>query len=57
MQCLRLVPWGSLIATVFCWAGVALFCGGAHEALSMTLQLLNDTSLPEFNDNSSAANV
>ena len=44
MQCLRLVPWASLIATMLCWAGTALFCGAGHEALTYTMILLNSTS-------------
>jgi len=53
MQCLRLVPWSSLIAVVFCWAGTALFCGAAHEALAITPKLL-DSQIPGYNASSSA---
>ncbi|CAN0345430.1 unnamed protein product [Lampetra fluviatilis] len=40
VRCLGGVPYASLLATVLCYAGVALFCGGGHEALSGTLALL-----------------
>uniref|UniRef100_H2YUM0 Polycystin cation channel PKD1/PKD2 domain-containing protein n=1 Tax=Ciona savignyi TaxID=51511 RepID=H2YUM0_CIOSA len=45
LRCLSLVPWASLIATVLCWAGTALFCGTSHEAASNTYNLLNSTGL------------
>ncbi|KAE8583730.1 hypothetical protein XENTR_v10020662 [Xenopus tropicalis] len=34
------VPFASVIATVLCFAGVALFCGCGHEALSGTEKLI-----------------
>nr|XP_002128797.1 neuronal membrane glycoprotein M6-a [Ciona intestinalis] len=43
LRCLSLVPWASLIAAVLCWAGTALFCGTAHEAVSNSYILLNST--------------
>ena len=56
MQCLRLVPWSSLIAVVFCWTGTALFGGAAHEALSNTKVLLELAQIPGFNETVFVAN-
>lgn len=47
-ECLGLVPWASLIAMIVCWAGTALFCGTGHEALTLSLQLINDAGIPGF---------
>ncbi|DAA14587.1 TPA: neuronal membrane glycoprotein M6-a, partial [Bos taurus] len=36
IKCLGGIPYASLIATILLYAGVALFCGCGHEALSGT---------------------
>ncbi|XP_066515640.1 proteolipid protein 1b isoform X2 [Hoplias malabaricus] len=36
IRCLGAVPYASLAATLLCYVGVALFCGGAHQALTHT---------------------
>ncbi|KAF4073458.1 hypothetical protein AMELA_G00259090 [Ameiurus melas] len=36
VRCLGAVPYVTLSATLLCYAGVALFCAGAHEALTHT---------------------
>lgn len=36
IRCLGAVPYTSLLATLFCYAGVGLFCGAGHEALTHT---------------------
>uniref|UniRef100_UPI00358E325B neuronal membrane glycoprotein M6-b-like isoform X2 n=1 Tax=Myxine glutinosa TaxID=7769 RepID=UPI00358E325B len=40
--CMRGVPRVTLLATILCFAGVALFCGAGHEALSGTAWLLQN---------------
>nr|XP_006007381.1 PREDICTED: neuronal membrane glycoprotein M6-a isoform X2 [Latimeria chalumnae] len=40
MKCLGGIPYASLIATILLYAGVALFCGCGHEALSGTVTIL-----------------
>ncbi|KAM9477528.1 glycoprotein M6Ab isoform 1-T1 [Clarias gariepinus] len=42
MKCLSGIPYASLIATVLLYAGVALFCGCGHEALSGTVTILQN---------------
>ena len=49
LRCLSLVPWATLIATVMCWAGTALFCGTGHEAITYSFDLLNNSNIPGFN--------
>ncbi|XP_051982878.1 glycoprotein M6Ab isoform X4 [Xyrauchen texanus] len=39
-KCLSGIPYASLIATILLYAGVALFCGCGHEALSGTVTIL-----------------
>uniref|UniRef100_A0A8C4Q986 Glycoprotein M6A n=1 Tax=Eptatretus burgeri TaxID=7764 RepID=A0A8C4Q986_EPTBU len=41
IRCLSGVPYASLLATLLLYAGVALFCGGGHEALSSSLAVLD----------------
>lgn len=36
VRCIGAVPYPSLVATLLCYAGMALFCGCGHEALSQT---------------------
>ncbi|XP_036436261.1 proteolipid protein 1b isoform X1 [Colossoma macropomum] len=36
VRCLGAVPYASLAATLLCYAGVALFCAGGHQALTHT---------------------
>ncbi|GAA6074984.1 glycoprotein M6Aa isoform X1 [Tachysurus ichikawai] len=40
LKCLRGIPYSSLIATILLYAGVALFCGCGHEALTGTDTIL-----------------
>ncbi|XP_047668670.1 glycoprotein M6Ab isoform X2 [Tachysurus fulvidraco] len=40
IKCLSGIPYASLIATILLYAGVALFCGCGHEALSGTVTIL-----------------
>nr|CAB3250609.1 neuronal membrane glycoprotein M6-a [Phallusia mammillata] len=49
VRCLSLVPWASLIATVMCWAGTAVFCGTGHEAITYTFNLLETANISGFN--------
>ncbi|KAK2850525.1 hypothetical protein Q7C36_009308 [Tachysurus vachellii] len=43
IKCLGGVPYASLLATILCFSGVALFCGCGHEALSGTLTILENS--------------
>uniref|UniRef100_A0A670XVU9 Neuronal membrane glycoprotein M6-a n=1 Tax=Pseudonaja textilis TaxID=8673 RepID=A0A670XVU9_PSETE len=45
IKCLGGIPYASLIATILLYAGVALFCGCGHEALSGTVNILIIISL------------
>lgn len=36
IRCLGAVPYPSLVATLLCFTGMALFCGCGHEALANT---------------------
>uniref|UniRef100_A0A3Q0SD03 Proteolipid protein 1b n=1 Tax=Amphilophus citrinellus TaxID=61819 RepID=A0A3Q0SD03_AMPCI len=36
IRCIGAVPYPSLVATLLCYAGMALFCGCGHEALTQT---------------------
>ncbi|KAG7271261.1 hypothetical protein CRUP_003492 [Coryphaenoides rupestris] len=40
IKCLGGVPYASLVATILCFSGVALFCGCSHVALTGTLTML-----------------
>ncbi|XP_053362403.1 glycoprotein M6Aa [Clarias gariepinus] len=42
LKCLRGIPYPSLIATILLYAGVALFCGCGHEALTGTVTILQN---------------
>ncbi|KAF4090810.1 hypothetical protein AMELA_G00055680 [Ameiurus melas] len=42
IKCLSGIPYASLIATILLYAGVALFCGCGHEALSGTVTILQN---------------
>ncbi|XP_041079543.1 neuronal membrane glycoprotein M6-a-like isoform X3 [Polyodon spathula] len=42
IKCLGGIPYASLIATILLYAGVALFCGCGHEALSGTVTILHN---------------
>lgn len=42
VKCLSGIPYASLIATILLYAGVALFCGCGHEALSGTVTILQN---------------
>jgi len=40
IKCLGGVPYASLVATILCFSGVALFCGCGHVALTGTMTIL-----------------
>ncbi|XP_063039365.1 neuronal membrane glycoprotein M6-b isoform X2 [Melospiza melodia melodia] len=40
IKCLGGVPYASLVATILCFSGVALFCGCGHVALTGTVSIL-----------------
>ncbi|XP_067103275.1 myelin proteolipid protein-like [Osmerus mordax] len=40
MRCLGGVPYTSLVATLLCFSGIALFCGCGHQALTETEKLI-----------------
>ncbi|XP_048087435.1 proteolipid protein 1a isoform X2 [Alosa alosa] len=40
MRCLGGVPYASLVATLLCFSGIALFCGCGHQALTETERLI-----------------
>ncbi|XP_029578103.1 myelin proteolipid protein-like isoform X6 [Salmo trutta] len=40
MKCLGGVPYCSLVATLLCFSGIALFCGCGHQALTETERLI-----------------
>ncbi|XP_067104049.1 myelin proteolipid protein-like isoform X1 [Osmerus mordax] len=40
MRCLGGVPYTSLVATLLCFSGIALFCGCGHQALTETERLI-----------------
>ncbi|TMS11742.1 Neuronal membrane glycoprotein M6-b [Larimichthys crocea] len=42
IKCLGGVPYASLVATILCFSGVALFCGCGHVALTSTLTMLEN---------------
>ncbi|XP_034612740.1 neuronal membrane glycoprotein M6-b isoform X6 [Trachemys scripta elegans] len=49
IKCLGGVPYASLVATILCFSGVALFCGCGHVALTGTVSILEQ----HFSTNSS----
>lgn len=42
MRCLGGVPYASLVATLLCFSGIALFCGCGHQALTETERLIEN---------------
>ncbi|XP_028656677.1 glycoprotein M6Bb isoform X2 [Erpetoichthys calabaricus] len=42
IKCLGGVPYASLVATILCFSGVALFCGCGHVALGGTLSIIGN---------------
>ncbi|XP_048883791.1 proteolipid protein 1a isoform X2 [Brienomyrus brachyistius] len=42
MRCLGGIPYTSLVGTLMCFSGVALFCGCGHQALTETERLIED---------------
>ncbi|XP_053310989.1 neuronal membrane glycoprotein M6-b isoform X2 [Spea bombifrons] len=42
IKCLGGVPYASLVATILCFSGVALFCGCGHVALTGTVKILEE---------------
>ncbi|XP_046696414.1 glycoprotein M6Bb isoform X2 [Silurus meridionalis] len=50
IKCLGGVPYASLLATILCFSGVALFCGCGHVALSGTLSILENNFYRNLSD-------
>ncbi|KAI5628616.1 neuronal membrane glycoprotein M6-b isoform 1, partial [Silurus asotus] len=50
IKCLGGVPYASLLATILCFSGVALFCGCGHVALSGTLSILEHNFYRNLSD-------
>nr|XP_033799960.1 myelin proteolipid protein isoform X1 [Geotrypetes seraphini] len=48
--CPRGVPFASVVATVLCFSGVALFCGCGHEALTGTERLIETYFSKNYQD-------
>ncbi|XP_063046351.1 proteolipid protein 1a isoform X2 [Engraulis encrasicolus] len=42
MRCLGGIPYASLVATLLCFSGIALFCGCGHQALTETERLIEN---------------
>ncbi|XP_028835327.1 neuronal membrane glycoprotein M6-b-like [Denticeps clupeoides] len=57
IKCLGGVPYASLIATILCFAGVTLFCGCGHVALTGTLTMLENHFSTVRTDHASLTNV
>nr|P36963.1 RecName: Full=Proteolipid protein DM alpha [Squalus acanthias]AAC59639.1 proteolipid protein DM alpha [Squalus acanthias] len=57
VRCLGGVPYASLIATILCFVGVALFCGCGHEALTGTEKLIELYFSNDFMDYALLVNV
>ncbi|XP_069469142.1 myelin proteolipid protein isoform X2 [Ambystoma mexicanum] len=50
VKCVAGVPFASMVATVLCFSGVALFCGCGHEALTGTEKLIETYFSKNFQD-------
>ncbi|KAJ1199260.1 hypothetical protein NDU88_003098 [Pleurodeles waltl] len=50
MKCVAGVPFASMVATVLCFSGVALFCGCGHEALAGTEKLIETYFSKNYQD-------
>lgn len=57
IKCLGGVPYASLVATVLCFSGVALFCGCGHVALTGTLAMLENHFSRVPTDHATLTNV
>ncbi|XP_067904112.1 proteolipid protein DM alpha isoform X2 [Heterodontus francisci] len=57
VRCLTGIPYASLIATVLCFVGVAVFCGCGHEALTGTEKLIELYFSNDFTDYAVLVNV
>jgi hypothetical protein len=57
IKCLGGVPYASLVATILCFIGVALFCGCGHVALTGTFTMLENHFSKEPSDNITLATV
>jgi hypothetical protein len=51
------VPYASLVATILCFSGVALFCGCGHVALTGTLTMLENHFSKKTTDHATLALV
>lgn len=51
IKCLGGVPYASLVATILCFSGVALFCGCGHVALTGTVTILENHFSKVTSDN------
>jgi len=57
IKCLGGVPYASLVATILCFSGVALFCGCGHVALTGTLTMLENHFSRVATDHATLATV
>uniref|UniRef100_A0A8C5EV09 Neuronal membrane glycoprotein M6-b-like n=1 Tax=Gouania willdenowi TaxID=441366 RepID=A0A8C5EV09_GOUWI len=57
IKCLGGVPYASLVATILCFSGVALFCGCGHVALTGTLTMMENHFSRVSNDHANLAMV
>ncbi|XP_076026032.1 glycoprotein M6Bb isoform X2 [Genypterus blacodes] len=57
IKCLGGVPYASLVATILCFSGVALFCGCSHVALSGTLTILQSHFSKKATDHDTLAEI
>nr|XP_046152033.1 myelin proteolipid protein-like isoform X1 [Oncorhynchus gorbuscha] len=55
MKCLGGVPYCSLVATLLCFSGIALFCGCGHQALTETERLIETYFARNLQDYSTLA--
>ncbi|KAL0973765.1 hypothetical protein UPYG_G00210910 [Umbra pygmaea] len=55
MKCLGGVPYISLVATLLCFSGIALFCGCGHQALTETERLIETYFAHNLQDYSTLA--
>ncbi|XP_069923258.1 neuronal membrane glycoprotein M6-b-like [Oryctolagus cuniculus] len=53
IRCLGGVPYASLVATILCFSGVALFCGCGHVALAGTVAILEQHFSTNASDHAS----
>ncbi|XP_039195779.1 neuronal membrane glycoprotein M6-b isoform X2 [Crotalus tigris] len=57
IKCLGGVPYASLVATILCFSGVALFCGCGHVALAGTISILEQNFSTNVTDHALLSEV